>query len=247
MSAIGLFAVGVLVTLIVVAALAPLIFPAIRDWRYAAAQRLAAEQAGALTSRQRPARARLTKPVIKEHQMQKNIVETAGDAGSFTTLITALDRAGLDATLAGEGPFTVFAPSDATFAALPEGALDGLLAEPDKLAAVLTYHVVPGRVTAAEAAGLKSAPTVQGEELPLSVDGDAGRAAQASRSCRHARGQRTVHSVRADRCGVRQGSQGHARGAGARQGQASRGAALPRPRERSHGSQARQAPLGEDA
>jgi len=104
--------------------------------------------------------------------MQKNIVETARDAGSFTTLVTALDRAGLEATLAGEGPFTVFAPSDEAFAALSEGALDGLLAEPEKLAAVLAYHVVPGRVTAAEAAELKSAPTVQGEELPLSIDGE---------------------------------------------------------------------------
>jgi uncharacterized surface protein with fasciclin (FAS1) repeats len=103
--------------------------------------------------------------------MQKNIVETARGAGTFTTLIAAIDRAGLEATLAGEGPFTVFAPSDEAFAQLPDGTVDSLLAEPDKLAQVLTYHVVPGRVTAGDVVGLASAPTVQGEELPVSVDG----------------------------------------------------------------------------
>ena len=103
--------------------------------------------------------------------MQKNIIETARDAGTFTTLIAAIDRAGLDATLTGEGPFTVFAPSDEAFAQLPDGAVESLLAEPDKLAEVLTYHVVPGRVTAADVVGLTTAPTVQGEELPVSVDG----------------------------------------------------------------------------
>ena len=86
--------------------------------------------------------------------MQKNIVETARDAGTFTTLIAAIDRAGLEPTLAGEGPFTVFAPSDAAFAQLPEGTVESLLAEPDKLTQVLTYHVVPGRVTAAGVVGL---------------------------------------------------------------------------------------------
>jgi uncharacterized surface protein with fasciclin (FAS1) repeats len=103
--------------------------------------------------------------------MQKNIVETARDAGTFTTLIAAIDRAGLEPTLVSEGPFTVFAPNDEAFAQLPEGTVDSLLAEPAKLAQVLTYHVVPGRVTAADAAGLANAPTVQGEELPVSVDG----------------------------------------------------------------------------
>jgi uncharacterized surface protein with fasciclin (FAS1) repeats len=103
--------------------------------------------------------------------MQKNIVETARDAGTFTTLIAAIDRAGLESTLAGEGPFTVFAPSDEAFAQLPDGTVDSLLAEPDKLAEVLTYHVVPGRVTAADVVGLATAPTVQGEALAVSVDG----------------------------------------------------------------------------
>jgi uncharacterized surface protein with fasciclin (FAS1) repeats len=109
--------------------------------------------------------------MIKGVEMQKNIVETARDAGTFTTLIAAIDRAGLAATLTGEGPFTVFAPSDEAFAQLPDGAVESLLAEPDKLAEVLTYHVVPGRVTAADVVGLATAPTVQGEELPVSVDG----------------------------------------------------------------------------
>ncbi len=103
--------------------------------------------------------------------MPKNIVETAKDAGTFTTLIAAVDRAGLAQTLAGEGPFTVFAPSDDAFAKLPEGTVESLLAEPAKLAKVLTYHVVPGRVTAAQARGLTVAPTVNGEELAVSADG----------------------------------------------------------------------------
>lgn len=103
--------------------------------------------------------------------MPKNIVETARDAGTFTTLIAAIDRSGLDATLAGEGPFTVFAPSDEAFAQLPDGAIDSLLAEPDKLTEVLTYHVVPARVTAAEVVELTTAPTVNGEELRVSLDG----------------------------------------------------------------------------
>jgi len=109
--------------------------------------------------------------------------ETARDAGTFTTLIAAIDRAGLEPTLAGEGPFTVFAPSDAAFAQLPRGTVESLLAEPDKLTQVLTYHVVPGRVTAADVVGLTKAPTVQGEELSVSVDGsihvDAARVTSA--------------------------------------------------------------------
>ena len=103
--------------------------------------------------------------------MSKNLVETARDAGSFTTLLAAVDAAGLEDTLAGGGPFTVFAPSDEAFARLPEGTVESLLADPAKLTDVLTYHVVPGRVTAAEAAGLSSTPTVQGSELPISTDG----------------------------------------------------------------------------
>ncbi len=98
--------------------------------------------------------------------MSKNIVETAREAGSFTTPVAA----GLDDTLAG-GLYTVFAPTDEAFARLPEGTVESLLADPAKLAEVLTYHVVPGHVSAAEAAGLASAPTVQGAELPISGNG----------------------------------------------------------------------------
>jgi uncharacterized surface protein with fasciclin (FAS1) repeats len=103
--------------------------------------------------------------------MSKNIVETAREAGSFTTLLAAVDAAGLGATLAEGGPFTVFAPSDAAFAALPDGTVESLLADPAALTDVLTYHVVAGRVTAADAAGLSSATTVQGSDLSVSSNG----------------------------------------------------------------------------
>jgi uncharacterized surface protein with fasciclin (FAS1) repeats len=103
--------------------------------------------------------------------MERNIVDTAREAGTFTTLLAAVDAAGLDGTLAEGGPFTVFAPSDDAFARLPEGTVESLLADPPKLTEVLTYHVVPGRVTAADAVGLTSAPTVHGDDLPISADG----------------------------------------------------------------------------
>jgi uncharacterized surface protein with fasciclin (FAS1) repeats len=103
--------------------------------------------------------------------MTKNIVETAREAGSFTTLLAAVDAAGLGDTLSEGGPFTVFAPTDEAFAKLPEGTVESLLDDPTRLTEILTYHVVPRRVTAAEAAGLASAPTMQGSELPISIDG----------------------------------------------------------------------------
>lgn len=96
---------------------------------------------------------------------EKDIVDTAVDAGSFTTLVQAVQAAGLEDTLRGEGPFTVFAPTDDAFAALPEGTLDALLADEEALTAVLTYHVVPGKVMAADVAGLDSAETVEGESV----------------------------------------------------------------------------------
>lgn len=98
-----------------------------------------------------------------------DIVETAVAAGSFTTLATALEAAGLVETLKGEGPFTVFAPTDEAFARLPEGALDALLEDKEKLAAVLTYHVVPGRISSREVAALSSARTVNGAELEIAA------------------------------------------------------------------------------
>jgi uncharacterized surface protein with fasciclin (FAS1) repeats len=103
--------------------------------------------------------------------LSKNIVETAREAGSFTTLLAAVDAAGLGDTLAGGGPFTVFAPTDEAFARLPAGTVDALLADPAKLTDVLTYHVVSGRVTAAEVVQLESAVTVQGGDLPIATDG----------------------------------------------------------------------------
>ena len=98
-----------------------------------------------------------------------DIVDTAVAAGNFTTLATALKAAGLVDTLKGPGPFTVFAPTDAAFAQLPAGTVDSLLANPDQLRAVLTYHVVAGRVTAADVVKLHSATTVEGEDVTINA------------------------------------------------------------------------------
>jgi uncharacterized surface protein with fasciclin (FAS1) repeats len=99
-----------------------------------------------------------------------DIVDTAVAAGDFKTLATALDKAGLIQTLKGPGPFTVFAPTDAAFAKVPKAQLDALLADKSKLAAVLTYHVVPGKVMAKDVKAGK-AKTVQGSDLTLSTMG----------------------------------------------------------------------------
>ena len=100
----------------------------------------------------------------------KDIVDTAVAAGSFKTLATALTAAGLIDTLKGPGPFTVFAPTDAAFAKVPKAQLDALLADKAKLTAVLTYHVVPGKVMAADVkAGMVK--TVQGSSLTIKTDG----------------------------------------------------------------------------
>ena len=99
-----------------------------------------------------------------------DIVETAISAGQFKTLVTALQEADLVDTLKGDGPFTVFAPTDAAFAKLPAGALDALLKDKSKLAAVLTYHVVPGKVMAAQVKP-GDVKTVQGESLNVSTKG----------------------------------------------------------------------------
>jgi uncharacterized surface protein with fasciclin (FAS1) repeats len=99
----------------------------------------------------------------------KDIVDTATAAGSFTTLLTAAKEAGLVDTLKGDGPFTVFAPTDAAFAALPKGTLDGLLADKEALKKVLLYHVVSGDVTADQVVKLTSADTVEGEPISIKV------------------------------------------------------------------------------
>lgn len=103
------------------------------------------------------------------HGNKKDIVDTAIDAGSFNTLVTAVQAAGLVDTLKGDGPFTVFAPTDEAFAAIPEADLEALLADKDQLTAVLTYHVVPGKVMAADVVELDSATTVQGSDVDIEV------------------------------------------------------------------------------
>jgi len=106
-------------------------------------------------------------------QQSKNIVDTAVAAGSFTTLAKALTAADLVDTLKGPGPFTVFAPTDEAFAKLPAGTLDNLLKpeNKDKLRRILTYHVVPGKVVAADVVKVSSAKTVSGDSLPIQVNG----------------------------------------------------------------------------
>ncbi len=96
-----------------------------------------------------------------------DIVEIAASAGSFSTLVTALQAAGLVETLQGEGPFTVFAPTDEAFAKLPDGTVSNLLADIPALTQILTYHVVPGRVFSGDVVNLASAPTVQGQEISI--------------------------------------------------------------------------------
>ena len=96
-----------------------------------------------------------------------NIVETAVSAGAFKMLVQAVQAAGLVETLSGQGPFTVFAPNDDAFAKLPSGAVEGLLKDIPKLKDILTYHVITGKVMAADVAGITSAKTVQGKELRI--------------------------------------------------------------------------------
>ena len=101
----------------------------------------------------------------------KDLVQTAIDAGSFKTLVAAVQAAGLVETLQGPGPFTIFAPTDAAFAKLPAGTVDALLADKAKLASILTYHVVPGKVMAADVIKAKGATpkTVNGQALDVAV------------------------------------------------------------------------------
>jgi uncharacterized surface protein with fasciclin (FAS1) repeats len=103
-----------------------------------------------------------------------DIVDTAVSAGDFTTLVAAVQAAGLVETLKGEGPFTVFAPTDAAFAKLPAGTVENLLKpeNKDQLVALLTYHVVPGKVMAADIAGKEAmVETVQGSKLDVDATG----------------------------------------------------------------------------
>jgi uncharacterized surface protein with fasciclin (FAS1) repeats len=109
----------------------------------------------------------------ESHSM--DIVDTAIGAGNFTTLVAALTAAGLIETLKGEGPFTVFAPTDAAFAALPAGTVEDLLKpeNKDKLIAILTYHVVPGAVMSTDLTEGMMATTVNGAQVTITLEGGA--------------------------------------------------------------------------
>jgi uncharacterized surface protein with fasciclin (FAS1) repeats len=104
---------------------------------------------------------------------EMDIVDTAVAAGTFTTLVAAVQAAGLVETLKGEGPFTVFAPTDEAFAALPAGTVEGLLADPAALAAILTYHVVAGKVMSTDLTEGMTAATVNGANITITLEGGA--------------------------------------------------------------------------
>ena len=112
--------------------------------------------------------------LIASSHTKMDIVDTAVKAGSFNTLVAAVQAAGLAETLKGEGPFTVFAPTDDAFAKLPAGTLDDLLKpeNKDKLAAILTYHVVSGKVMAKDVMTMKEAKTVNGQSVMVSMEAD---------------------------------------------------------------------------
>ena len=120
-----------------------------------------------------PAMASAQNATHKDKKAMKNIVEVAVEAGSFKTLVAAVKAAGLAETLQGPGPFTVFAPTDAAFAKLPDGTVTGLLADKEKLASILTFHVVSGKVMAADIVKSNGAmpKTVNGLPLDIAVRG----------------------------------------------------------------------------
>ncbi len=101
----------------------------------------------------------------------KDIVDTAVEAGSFTTLVAAVQAAGLVDVLKGDGPFTVFAPTDEAFAALPEGTIEALLGDIPALTAILTYHVVAGKVMAGDLSDGMMAATVNGASITIGTSG----------------------------------------------------------------------------
>jgi uncharacterized surface protein with fasciclin (FAS1) repeats len=110
-----------------------------------------------------------SRSVQGEEKAAKDIVDTAVAAGDFKTLVTAVKAADLVETLKGDGPFTVFAPTDAAFAKVPKEKLEALLKDKKALASVLTYHVVAGKVMAADVVKLDSAKTVQGQSVKITV------------------------------------------------------------------------------
>ena len=111
---------------------------------------------------------------LANHSARMNIVETAVNAGSFETLVAAVQAADLVDALQGDGPFTVFAPTDEAFAQIPAATLKSLLKPENKstLTSILTYHVVPGRVMAADVVNLSNATTLNGQRIDITVDGD---------------------------------------------------------------------------
>ena len=114
----------------------------------------------------------LTATVAFAEGHSMDIVATAADAGTFTTLLAAAEAAGLVEALQAEGPLTVFAPTDEAFAALPEGTVEGLLADTEALTAILTYHVVEGAVLSGDLSDGMEAATLNGEAITVSIDGD---------------------------------------------------------------------------
>jgi len=122
---------------------------------------------GSDSSSERAATTAPAEAATMEETMQENIVETAVAAGDFTTLTSLVEKAGLAETLSGEGPFTVFAPTDDAFADVPQETLDSLAADPEALKAVLLYHVVDGEARARDVAELSSAETLNGESVEL--------------------------------------------------------------------------------
>ena len=129
----------------------------------------AAQPAKPVAAAQSAQPAEPAKPVGVITPVSKRIMEIAIDDGRFTTLVTALQAAELDTVLAGEGPFTVFAPTDDAFGKLPEGTVEGLLADIPGLKDVLLYHVVSGNVQAKDVLNLESADTLQGSSFAISV------------------------------------------------------------------------------
>ena len=126
----------------------------------------------AVTALAAPAALRAGDHAVPAAAGSRDIVDTAVAAGSFTTLAKALQAAGLVETLKGAGPFTVFAPTDEAFAKIPKADLEALLADKAKLVRVLTYHVLPGRVMAADVVKLTEAKTVEGH--PVRIDASHG-------------------------------------------------------------------------
>lgn len=108
------------------------------------------------------------------------IMDVAASTGTFNTLVAAVEAAGLAGTLSGPGPFTVFAPTDAAFSKLPAGTIEALLQDPATLASILTYHVVAGKVTAADVVQLTSAMTVNGQSVTIEVSGNTVRVGGAT-------------------------------------------------------------------